>query len=81
MNRKALSILSLLLLLLGQMTVADWGEAVYELTTADDTSAMLEEDAMVFVLYEDRSHPDSSNMLKAFEQIAAQYLEHSISPL
>lgn len=30
---------------------ADWGSAVYELTYSDDTGEMLEEEAMIFVLY------------------------------
>ena len=33
----------------------DWG-GVYELTTADKTEEILDEEAMIFVLYQDKSH-------------------------
>ena len=45
------------------ITSADWGDSVYELTEADDTGEILEEDAMIFVLYQDKSHDDNNAFL------------------
>ena len=68
-------------MLLFNLAMADWGEALYELTGADDPAEMLEEDALIFVLYEDRSHPDNSNMLQAFKNIALEHPENPVSAL
>ena len=50
--------LLLILSCLASFTLA-WGGAVYEITPADDTSEILQEGAMVFVLYEDKKHEHS----------------------
>ena len=61
------------------MVSADWGRVVYELTTADDTSEMLEDDAMIFVMYQDKEHEDNDAFVQIFEAIAEKNLEHAVT--
>lgn len=64
---------------LAALASADWGKVVYELTSADDTSVILEEDAMVFVLYQDSEHEDTELFVKVYESVAQEYLEHKVT--
>ena len=69
--------LLLLLLAFALPALADWGKAVYELTTADETSDILDDNAMIFVLYRDTSHPDDPTFHEAFVNVATEFMHES----
>ena len=58
----------------------DWG-GVYEITPADDTEQILDEEAMIFVLYQDKSHEDNDKYVELFSQLAKEHAEDGVSPL
>lgn len=57
---------------------AGWGKSVYELTPSDDTAAILEEEALIFVLYEDKKHEDNTNFAQVFENVAEEFLVYGV---
>ena len=60
----------LFILLLAQIIASvaaepiDIEAAVYEITSEDNTSDILDEESMIFVLYEDKAHADSDQFLQ-----------------
>ena len=50
---------------------------MFELTSTDETSDILEENAMIFVLYRDTSHDDRESFDSSFEQVATEYANYS----
>ena len=73
-------LIAAILVIIGSAT-GDWGEAVYEITPADETEKILDEEAMIFVLYQDKSHQDNDKYIKIFKELAEEHAQDGVSPL
>ena len=54
---------------------------MYEITEADDPGEIIDQEALVFVLYEDKDHEDSENVMKAFKSVADEFPEYEGEPI